>query len=431
MSHDRVLIAGGGIGGLSLALTLHQIGVDCVVFESVSELKPLGVGINLQPNAVRELMELGFTTDDLDQLGAPAREWALVGQKGQEIYAEPRGTDAGYHWPQYAVHRGAFHMALARRFVQLAGADALRTGQRAAGYQIEADGRVTLRLTSVDGESFETGRVLIGADGIHSAIRAQMHPTQPPIHWGGAVMWRGTSWTKPVRTGASFIGLGTHRHRMVIYPISRPDPDTGLALVNWIAEVTYDDPSVHERTGWFRQVPIEDFIHHFEGWTYDWLDVPALIRGADAAYENPMIDRDPVPHWIDGPVALMGDAAHAMYPTGSNGASQAIIDARTLGAKILSDGVTALALEAYNDQLCGPVSDLILRNRGAGPFGLLNLVNDRCGGEFDQIDDVVTPQERSEFMTKYKAAAGFARDTLNAAPSIIPAGAQIGQQASP
>jgi flavin-dependent dehydrogenase len=178
--------------------------------------------------------------------------------------------------------------------------------------------------------------------------------------------------------------------------------------------------------GWFRPVGIDDFIHHFEDWTYDWLDVPALIRGADIAFENPMIDRDPVSTWVDGPVALMGDAAHAMYPTGSNGASQAIMDARILGAKFLAHGIGPDALAAYNAELCAPISALILRNRGAGPFGLLNMVNDRCGGEFDDIDEVIPASERAEFMGKYKAAAGFARDTLNAAPATIAPGATVG-----
>ena len=425
MSDRNVIIAGGGIGGFAMALTLHQIGIPCLVVEQVADLKPLGVGINLQPNAVRELMDLGFTTEDMDAFGVPSREWALVGRKGQEVYAEPRGTHAGYHWPQYAAHRGKFHMALYQRFRDLAGDDAIRLGARATGYRIRDDRSVTVTLETGQGAVEETGRLLIAADGIHSAIRAQMYPDQPPIHWGGAILWRGTSLARPVRTGSSFVGLGDHRHRMVIYPISAADPESGLALINWIAEVTYDDVSAQDRTGWYRPVEIDDFIHHFEDWTYDWLDVPALIRGADAAYENPMIDRDPVPTWVDGPVALLGDAAHPMYPTGSNGASQAIIDARVLGAKFLSHGVNRAALAAYDAQLCQAVSDVVLRNRGAGPFGLLDMVNDRCGGEFDDIDDIVSPTERSDFMAKYKAAAGFARDTLNAAPPTIPPGARV------
>lgn len=431
MPENRIIIAGGGIGGLALGLTLHQIGVPFTIFESVSELRPLGVGINLQPNAVRELFEMGITAEELDKAGVPAREWALVGQQGQEIYAEPRGLEAGYNWPQYAMHRGHLQMLLAQVLMDRAGTDAVRLGSRVTGYQQTPDGGVSAIVTSPDGsERRETGALLIGADGIHSKVRAQMHPDQPPIHWGGAVMWRGTSMVKPVRTGSSFIGLGTHRQRMVIYPISPPDPDTGLAQVNWIAEVTMDDPGARDDIGWFRQVEIGDFAHHFDDWVYDWLDVPALLRGADVAYENPMIDRDPVETWVDGPVALMGDAAHAMYPTGSNGASQAIVDARELGAAFLAHGVTTAALAAFDAKLCAPISALILRNRGAGPFGLLNMVNDRCGGTFDNIDDVIPAAERAEFMAKYKAAAGFAIEALNSAAPIIPDGAQVRQRAA-
>ena len=393
--------------------------------EQVEEIRPLGVGINLQPNAIRELHDLGFVQTDLDAIGVPAREWALVGMNGQEIYAEPRGTHAGYLWPQYAAHRGKFQMMLYDRFRAVAGDRNIRLGSRVTGYDIMSDGSVIAIIETPEGTVREPGRLLIGADGIHSAIRAQMHPDQPPIHWGGAMLWRGTSLARPVRTGSSFVGLGTHEHRMVIYPISAPDPDTGLALINWIAEVTYEDVDDADRSGWFSRVEIDDFIHHFEDWTYDWLDVPALIRGADAAYENPMIDRDPIPTWVDGPVALMGDAAHPMYPTGSNGASQAIIDARVLGALFLQHGVGPDALAAFDAQMCAPVSEVVLRNRGAGPFGLLNIVNDRCGGVFDDIDEVIPAAEREEFMARYKAAAGFARDTLNAAPPTIAPDARI------
>ncbi|WP_041375585.1 flavin-dependent oxidoreductase [Polymorphum gilvum] len=426
MSRPLVMIAGGGIGGLATALTLHQIGVPCVVFESVREMRPLGVGINLQPNAVRELCDLGIGTDALDRVGLPAKEWALVGLNGNDIYCEPRGLLAGYRWPQYAVHRGLFHVLLHDTLVARAGAGAVRLGCRVTGYETNADGNVTALIERADGSSArETGTLLIGADGIHSAVRAQMHPDQPPIHWGGAIMWRGTTQARPIRTGSSFVGLGTHRQRMVIYPISHPDPASGLATINWIAEVTVDGSEGWKASGWFRPIAIDDFIAHFEDWRWDWLDVPALLRGADVAYENPMIDRDPVPTWRDGPVALMGDAAHAMYPTGSNGASQAIVDARVLGACLVEHGVTAEALAAYDDRLCGPISQVILRNRGAGPFGLLNLVDERCGGAFDDIDAVIPPDERAAFMAGYKAAAGFAMEALNAAPPTIAPGARV------
>lgn len=425
MERPLVLIAGGGIGGLSLALTLQQIGVDFRVYESVSEIKPLGVGINLQPNAVRELFDLGITADDLDEIGLPIKEWALVGLNGNDIYSEPRGESAGYNWPQYAVHRGRLQMLLYETLIERAGPDCVALGQRVVGYETTDNGAVAV-LRSIEGvESRVAGSILIGADGIHSNIRAQMHPDQPPIHWGGAVMWRGTSMAKPIRTGSSFIGVGTHEHRMVIYPISHPDPDTGLAEINWIAEVTYDDPSAFDPESWFRQVDLSDFAHHFDAWNYEGLDVPTLLSGSDVVYENPMIDRDPISTWQDGNVALIGDAAHAMYPTGSNGASQAMIDARILGAAMVRHGVTSAALTEYNDKLCGPVSELILRNRGAGPFGLLNMVDERCGGTFDDIDDVIPETERNDFMAKYKAAAGFAIETLNAAKDTIAIGSTV------
>jgi 2-polyprenyl-6-methoxyphenol hydroxylase-like FAD-dependent oxidoreductase len=426
MNDRPVIIAGGGIGGLAAALTLHQIGVPCVVFEAVREMRPLGVGINLQPNAVRELFDLGIGADALDRVGLPAKEWALVGLNGNDVYSEPRGRLAGYNWPQYAVHRGRFHMLLYDKVVERIGAVAVKLGARVTGYRKHPDGSVSALIEHADGTSGEQkGALLIGADGIHSAVRAQMHPAQPPIHWGGAVMWRGTTWAEPIRTGASFVGLGTHRHRMVFYPISPPDPRTGLAMINWIAEVTVDNSEGWKQRGWFRQVGIEDFVHHFDGWTWDWLNVPALLGKADSAFENPMIDRDPVSTWQDGPVALLGDAAHAMYPTGSNGASQAIVDTRVLGAAMIEHGVTAEALAAYDKRLCGPISQLVLRNRGAGPFGLLNLVDERCGGTFDNIDDVIPPQERAAFMAGYKTAAGLAIETLNKAPPTIPPGARV------
>jgi len=425
MSNNTVIIAGGGIGGLSLALTLQQIGVPCVVCEAATEMKPLGVGINLQPNAVRELLDLGIEISELNSIGVQIGEWSLVGQNGHEIYAETRGLEAGYHWPQYAVHRGAFQMLLYQRFQKLTAGHSLHLGHRMRRYQTTPDGSVRATFDTAEGERVLEGALLIGADGIHSATRAQMHPTQPPIHWGGALMWRGTTWSKPLRTGASFIGLGSNKQRMVIYPISQPDPDTGLILTNWIAEVTYEDTSKYDPASWFAQVTADSVLPHFTDWQFEWLDVPAMIAGADTVFENPMIDRDPVPTWVHGTTALLGDAAHAMYPTGSNGASQAVIDARTLGSKILEHGVGADALSAYNEALHGPVSNLILRNRSAGPFGLLNIVDERCGGEFENIDDIVPKAERDAFMAQYKSAAGFSRDALNQAPQTIATDARV------
>jgi 2-polyprenyl-6-methoxyphenol hydroxylase-like FAD-dependent oxidoreductase len=425
MADLPVLIAGGGIGGLSVALTLNQIGVRCLVLEAVAELKPLGVGINLQPNAVRELYELDLGPSQLDAIGLPAREWALVGLNGKDVYSEPRGLLAGYKWPQYAVHRGGLQMLLHRTAVERLGSEALLTGHRVVGYRNDADA-VTALVRGRGGLTAEVrGALLIGADGLHSAVRAQMHPNQPPINWGGAIMWRGMTPGAPIRSGASFVGLGTHRHRVVFYPISNPDPATGLATINWIAEITVDNSRGLTNGDWNKKVAIDSFIHHFEGWRYDWLDVPAMLRGATEVFEYPMIDREPVPTWVDGRVALLGDAAHVMYPTGSNGASQAIVDARVLGAAMIEHGVTSEALRAYDRKLCAEISAVVLRNRGAGPFGLLNLLDERCEGVFDDIDAVIPAREREEFMSRYRVAAGFAKDQLNAAPPMIAPGARV------
>ena len=419
MTDKKVIIAGGGIGGLTLALTLHQIGVPFLVLETSHTMRPLGVGINIQPNAVRELFELGLTSEVLGTIGVPAKEWALVGLNGREVYSEKRGLDAGYNWPQFAAHRGELLMLLYRTLIERAGAESVMLDARVDKYLKRPSGEVDVSVRGSDGSRFQiSGRLLIGADGIHSAVRAQMHPDQPPIHWGGAIMWRGTVRAKPLRTESSFIGLGTHQHRMVIYPISKPAAD-GTVLTNWIAELTVDRNEGWLGNNWFKEVPIESFAHHFESFRYDWLDVPTMLNKSECGYMNPMIDRDPVATWVDGPVALMGDAAHAMYPTGSNGASQAIVDARVIGAAILKQGLTPDALKSYDDLLCKKVSELVLRNRSAGPFGLLDILNDRCGGVFENIETIIPLEERNEFMSTYKTAAGFAIEALNEAPATI------------
>ena len=422
---NPVIVAGAGIGGLSVALTLHQIGVPCLVFESVREPQPVGVGINLQPNAVRELFDLGFDTSALDQIGVRTEEWALVGRNGQDVYSEPRGLSAGYHWPQYSVHRGQLQMLLYEAALQRLGHEAIVTGARVLEYAIDETG-VTVRVQQAGETRDHRASLLVGADGLHSAVRAQMYPGEGPVHWSGAIMWRGTTEAVPVRTGASFVGFGAHDKRIVFYPISAADPATGLATINWIAEITVDAADGVRDGDWSKEVALEVFAHHFEDWDYDWLDVPALLAGADRIFEYPMIDRDPVPTWVSNRVALLGDAAHVMYPTGSNGASQAIVDARVLGAELVAHSVSARALAAYDARLCAEVSAVVLRNRDAGPFGLLNLLDERCGGVFDEIETVLPRAEREAFMDRYRKAAGFAMESLNAAAPTIAPGASVG-----
>jgi len=414
-----VLVAGGGIAGLTFALTCHQLGIPVRVFESVQQLQPLGVGINLQPNAVRELIELGLV-DQLDAIGVQAEEWALFAKNGKQVWSEPRGTMAGYRWPQYSVHRGRLQMALYEAVLRRLGPDAVVTGAQLVSAQTQ-ESSVIARFRCADGITREeSGLLLVGADGIRSALRAQMYPDEGAPRWNGAVMWRGISEHPPVRTSNSFVLVGELSQRFVCYPISRADSRTGLATLNWIAERTLaDDGSVWSDSDWNRRASVDEFLPAFQDWDFGWLDAADIIRRAEEAYVYPMVDRDPVPNWIEGRAVLIGDAAHAMYPTGSNGASQAIVDSRLLGAKLIDHGLTEAALHAYQDACLPAINELILRNRGAGPIGLLGIVEERSGGQFEDIEDVVPREEAQQYMAAYKAAAGFSRDTLNASEPVI------------
>ncbi len=420
-----VLIAGAGIAGLSLALTCHQIGVPFRVFESVKALKPLGVGINLQPNAVRELFDLGLA-DDLAKIGVETREYGMFSKKGLEIWTEPRGRLAGYRWPQYSIHRGALQMLLHRTLIDRAGAHCVLPGWRVLGFENDGDAvRLNLVSTTDGKKRTETGRLLVGADGIHSAIRAQIVPGEGPPVWGGAVLWRATTQAPPFRTGASMALIGHATQRLVAYPISAPDPETGLATINWIAELTYDPHAGWNKEDWNREADWNDFLPAFKDWQFDWIDAPALITGADKVYEYPMVDRDPIDRWTDGRATLIGDAAHPTYPVGSNGASQAIVDARKLGASLIEHGIAPPALEAYEDEMRPVTTRIVLTNRGSGPDAVLQMIEDRCGGSFEHIDDVTRPGELADHAAKYKTIAGFSIEALNALPQTIADGATV------
>lgn len=408
-----ILIAGAGIAGLTLGLTLHQIGVPFRIFEAVDRLKPLGVGINLQPNAVRELFDLGLERD-LEAIGVSTQSLGFYTKTGLEIWTEPRGIAAGYHWPQYSVHRGQLQMMLYDALVARAGGDCVIPGHRATGVS-----GTTLHLDTAHGPLTEEGHLIVAADGIHSALRQQMYPDEGPPVWGGAILWRGTTMTRPFLGGADMILAGHDTLRMVAYPITRSDPATGLVTINWIAERRVDPAAGWRKEDWNRHADLEDFLPAFENWRFDWLDVPGLIRGAETVFEYPMVDRDPVACWTDGPVTLMGDAAHPTYPVGSNGASQAIVDARTLGAFVLAKGVTPDALVAYEERVRPRTTTVTLANRGSGPDAILQLVEDRCGGSFDDIETVIPRTALAAHADKYKSLAGFGVDALNAQPPLI------------
>lgn len=418
-----VLIAGGGIAGLALALTCQQLGVPFRVFESVTEIRPLGVGINLQPSAVRALEELGLA-DRLETIGVRTRDYGMYTRFGLHIWTEPRGTWAGYAWPQYSVHRGQLHMMLLDALRERGGGERVECGWNATGFGNEDDEAVLHLRDGAGRTRDERGTVLLGADGIHSAIRRQIAPGEGEPVWGGAVLWRGTTRARPFKTGASMVMIGHSGLRFVSYPISRPDPVTGLATINWIANLQYPADAHWNKEDWNREARLDDFLPRFEGMRFDWLDVPALVCAADKVYEYPMVDRDPLARWTVGRVSLIGDAAHAAYPVGSNGAGSAIIDARKLGRAFAEHGVGPAALEAYEAEMRPVTSKVVLTNRVAGPDQILDVVEERCGGRFERIEDVISQQELAEHAARYKAIAGYAIDAVNAAPPILSPGAR-------
>lgn len=419
-----VIIVGGGIAGLSLALSLHQIGVVCRVFEKTQSIEPLGVGINVQPHAVRELFELGLESE-LEAVGVRTREVAYFSKRGCPIWAEPRGIHAGYGWPQFSLHRGRLQMLLLDAVRARLGDDAVVTGASLSAISQWSEG-VEATFDMADGARHKvTAKLLVGADGIHSAVRRLLNPGEGPPVWGGAVLWRGTTRAAPFLSGATMAMVGHEWQKFVTYPISRPDPDTGEALVNWIAELKYDPEAGWNREDWNRPGRLEDFLPSFRDWVFDWLDVPALIEAGGACYEYPMVDRDPLERWSEGRVTLMGDGAHAMYPIGSNGASQAIIDARVLARAVLDHGFTPEALEAYENERRPATTRLVLANRGNGPDQVMQVVEERCGGVFDDIGQVLSQRELEETAAGYKKIAGFDVETLNARAPIVPPGIRL------
>lgn len=413
-----VIIAGGGIAGLSLALSLDQIGVRARIYEQVATVRPLGVGINVQPHAVRELFEMGLG-DELDRIGVRTKEVAYFSKKGGLIWKEARGLGAGYRWPQFSVHRGQLQMMLYDAVRARLGADCVVNGVSVTGFTQCEDG-VDVHLRDTEGrQSTATATLLVAADGIHSAIRSQMVPNEGAPKWGGAVLWRGTSMAAPSLSGATMAMAGHEWQKFVTYPISAPDPVTGKALINWIAELKYEPGAGWNREDWNRQGDFADFLPAFQDWRFDWLDCPALMLEGGECYEYPMVDRDSLDNWTQGNVTLMGDAAHPMYPIGSNGASQAIIDARVLTRAIAERGLTADALQLYEAERRPATTRIVHANRGNGPDQVMEIVEERCGGVFDDISEVLSKEELVETAEVYKKIAGFDVDTLNNRGPIV------------
>lgn len=413
-----VLIAGAGIAGLTLALTCHQLGIPARVFERSKSIKPLGVGINLQPNCVRELFELGLA-DELDKIGLRTSEVAYFSKHGKQIWAEPRGLLAGNSWPQYSIHRGQLQLLLYKTVLERLGPDAVLSDAALVSHTSHSK-NVSANFQSADGQEFSiTGDVLIGADGIHSALRSAFYPEEGPPKWGGAVLWRGTSLAKPFLDGASMAMIGHEHQKFVTYPIGAPDPKTGNALINWIAELKFDPNADWRKEDWNRAGNLDDFLPEFEAWNFDWLNVPEMITSAEEILEYPMVDRNPLPRWTFDRATLIGDAAHAMYPIGSNGASQAIIDARMLGLKLKQSELNPQALKDYESERLEKTNAIVLANRGNGPDQIMEIVEQRSKGEPIEPDRIISQTELQEHAARYKSLVGLSISELNAQPSII------------
>lgn len=443
----NVIILGGGIGGLTTALSLHAAGITCRVYEASAQVKPLGAGINVLPHSVRELTELGLLPK-LDATGIRTEELVYATKRGEIIWREPRGTFAGYHWPQFSIHRGELQMLLYEAVLERLGRDAVATGHRAvavtqdhaggSGSTGAANGgretnringarstRATAHFADVNGNALPSASadLVIAADGIHSAIRAQFFPDEGAPVWSKRILWRGTTVAKPFLTGASMMLAGYAWKKWVCYPIRQLDNVNGekRQLINWIAELTFDSTSLHAPEDWNRLGKLDDFMPDFEQWNFGWMHVGKMIREAQAVYEYPMSDRNPAPTWVQGRCVLLGDAAHAMYPIGSNGASQAILDARTLAFALATQPTIESALAAYQAERLPATAKLLELTRAEGPDAVMQRVEERAPDGFDDLEKVLPLAERAAIAARYKQAAGFDMQTLNRkAPLSVP-----------
>jgi 2-polyprenyl-6-methoxyphenol hydroxylase-like FAD-dependent oxidoreductase len=406
-----VVIVGGGIGGLTLALSLHQAGIACRVFEAAPEIKPLGVGINLLPHGMREFTELGLQ-ERLARVAVETSELCFYNRFGQFIFKEPRGRFAGYQWPQLSIHRADLHEVLLQSFFERAGREAFLAGYKCTSLQ-EKSNHVKVKFEN--GEAVE-GSCAIGADGIHSVVRKILFPNEGPPNYQGINMWRGVTRAGPYLTGASMATAGwLEVGKLVIYPIR--NTGDGRQLINWVAEIQSPRNVIQD---WALPGKLEDFHPTFAGWRFDWLDCSALIRNADMILEYPMVDRDPLPWWTRGRVTLLGDAAHPMYPRGSNGAGQAILDARVLAGCLRRISDPEKALREYEIQRRQAANQVVLMNRANPPDAILREVWKRSGDKpFARIEDVISNAELVALSENYKRVAGFEREALAGRASFV------------
>ena len=408
----KIVIAGAGIGGLTAAMCLARAGFEVEIFEAVSELKPLGVGINIQAGAVRILSGLGLEPA-LAATGIETRELRYANRHGQTIWADPRGRHAGLPWPQFSIHRGELQMILFHAAQKIVGADKIKFGRRIAGFE-QANGKVLARFVDRDGRDAgqSTSDVLIGADGIHSAVRAHYYPDEGPPKWQGILMWRGITVGKPYLGGATMVQAGHHNQKFVCYPVSRAHAERGESLINWICDLHMGDKAQLPREDWNRPGRLADFLPRFKDWKFGWLDVPEVIQSAHAIFEFPMVDRDPLPRWSHGRVSLLGDAAHPMYPIGSNGASQAIIDGEALTQELLVGDDPEVALQRYERRRLPPMARIVESNRRKGIDVMLDIVEQRAPQGFSDLESVLPADELEKIVGDYKRLVAQDRETL-------------------
>ncbi len=408
----KIVIAGAGIGGLTAAMCLKRAGFDVEVLEAVNELKPLGVGINIQAGAVRILSGLGMEPA-LAATGVETRELRYANRHGQTIWADPRGRHAGLPWPQFSIHRGELQMILFETAKKILGSDKIRFGRRISSFEQKGN-KVVATFADRNGNTVEKTEsdILIGADGIHSAVRAHFYPNEGPPKWQGILMWRGVTVGKPYLGGATMVQAGHHTQKFVCYPISRAHNEKGEALINWICDLHMGDGAMLPREDWNRPGKLEDFLPRFKDWKFDWLDVPEVIKRAHTILEFPMVDRDPLPRWSHGRITLLGDAAHPMYPIGSNGASQAIIDGEAITQELLAGGDPETALQRYEKRRLPPMARIVESNRRKGIDIMLDIVEERAPDGFTNLDAVLPPQELEKIVADYKRLVAQDRETL-------------------
>ena len=409
----KVLIVGAGIGGLTTALCLHKAGFEVEVYEATSEIQALGVGINLLPHAVRVLTNLGLLKK-LQKLAVETSELCYFNKFGQKIWQEPRGKFAGYKWPQLSIHRGKLQMVLLEAAKAQIGKNNIHTGHQLT-YCENNSGKVSATFLRKNEDllihSFYAD-ILIGADGIHSAVRKLFYPDEGSPKFSGIILHRGTSLAKPFLSGSSMIMAGNAAQKFVAYPISPNLDKNGNQLINWIADLRVIKAQMAARD-WNRKADKEKLLAAFKDWKFDWIDAPALINDAEAIYEFPMSDHDPLPRWSFGRITLLGDAAHPMYPIGSNGASQAILDAEALANSLTQYKDPTKALQSYDEARRPATASVVLQNRQMGPEQVMQIVEDRAPGGFKNLDDVISKKELEEVAARYKKLAGFDKEELN------------------